>query len=502
MNQQKIKSFFALGATLIAISLMTGCGVKSKTIKADLTDRPVIILAVNDMHAAIDNFPRFAFMVDSLREVYPDMLLISGGDNQTGGPVNDQYKPKGYPMIALMNAVKFDFTVVGNHEFDTSQDGFATLIDSAHFDFICANAFPPQDSNVRLKPYKIMTMPNGVRLAFTSVLDINDMGIPDSHPDNVKGFRFDNPFETAMQLTHLKDSADILVYVNHFGFENDVELAEMLPPHKVDLIIGGHSHTKIDTEQIHNGVLITQAERKLKYATLIKLNLRPDGTLERSMKLMDVGKKGNKNETVLAMVDKFNDNPVLNEKIAVAEADFNSFDQVGYLMVDALRKGADTDIAIINPGGVRISKIEKGDVTIKDVYSADPFGNEIVVFNLSGHEIRNLYFAAFPMDEDIALIASGINAVYYLNKDKKMIDVDFFMPDGSPFDMDKIYSVAVNSFIASAYRFEKADEGRSLFRGTAENMIEYLRELKTIPSYDNEERYSVVITPSADSTLR
>lgn len=138
-----------LAAAVALLFSITGCG-GSRTSISSLpkveVDRPVTILAVNDMHAAIDNLPRFAFMVDSLRYIYPDMLLISGGDNQTGGPVNDQFNQKGYPMIALMNAVGFDFSVVGNHEFDKSQDGFATLIDSASFDFICANAIPPQDS--------------------------------------------------------------------------------------------------------------------------------------------------------------------------------------------------------------------------------------------------------------------------------------------------------------------------------------------------------------------
>lgn len=493
MNPQKIRKNISLLSALVIFAFTTNCGSSRKvTYIPPLTDKSATILAVNDMHAAIDNFPRFAFMVDSLREIYPDMLLISGGDNQTGGPVNDQYKPKGYPMIALMNAVGFDFSVVGNHEFDTSQEGFATLIDSAHFDFICANAIPPQNSRIKLSPYKIITMPNGLKMAFTSVLDINNTGIPDSHPANVVGFKFDNPFETAKDLVHLKDSADILIYVNHFGFENDVELAEMLPPNKVDLIIGGHSHTKIDTEQIHNNILITQAERKLKYATLIELTQKANGTLERHMKLMDVGKKGNLNKEVLAIVDKFNDNPILNEKIATAEADLNSFQKVGYLMVDALRKGAKTDIALINPGGVRINLISKGDVTIKDIYSADPFGNEIVVYNLTGHELKNLYFSAFPMDEDIPMIPSGIKTTYHLTKDGKMADVDFFNPDGSPLDMDKTYRVSVNSFIASAYVFDKEDEGTTLFKGTAENMIDYLRELKIIPSYDNEDRISLL----------
>ena len=68
-------------------------------------DAVVTILSVNDMHAAIDLMPRFAALVDSLRGVYPDLLVFSAGDNRTGNPINDQYDPVNYPMIAMMNQV-------------------------------------------------------------------------------------------------------------------------------------------------------------------------------------------------------------------------------------------------------------------------------------------------------------------------------------------------------------------------------------------------------------
>ena len=54
------------------------------------------ILSVNDMHASVDMFPKFAALVDSLRGVYPDLLVFSAGDNRTGNPVNDQYDPVNY----------------------------------------------------------------------------------------------------------------------------------------------------------------------------------------------------------------------------------------------------------------------------------------------------------------------------------------------------------------------------------------------------------------------
>ncbi|MBP7037121.1 MAG: hypothetical protein WAZ35_08505, partial [Bacteroidales bacterium] len=82
-------------------------------------DRQAVIFSVNDMHAAIDNFPKLAWIVDSLRSVYPNLLLIAAGDNQTGNPVNDQFPEKGFPVIDLMNAVGFNLSAVGNHEFDT-----------------------------------------------------------------------------------------------------------------------------------------------------------------------------------------------------------------------------------------------------------------------------------------------------------------------------------------------------------------------------------------------
>ena len=161
------------------------------------------------MHAAIDNFPRFAFMADSLRAIYPHLLVVSGGDNQTGNPANDQYPLKGMPMIELMNAENFDLSAVGNHEFDSRLQGFEYITQKAKFDFLCANIELPATADFRIKPYKIVKTPNGIKTAFVSLLDINDNEIPDTHPDNVKGFTFKDPFQTANEYLFLKDSCDV-----------------------------------------------------------------------------------------------------------------------------------------------------------------------------------------------------------------------------------------------------------------------------------------------------
>lgn len=469
----------------------TSCKTKKAVVTSNLPKKTVIV-AVNDMHAAIDNFPRFAFMVDSLRELYPELLLVSGGDNQTGNPVNDQYIPKGLPMIELMNELKFDLSAVGNHEFDSRLEGFKALTHKANFPFICANVIPPADLGIKLQPYLRKTMPNGMKFFFLSVLDINKRGIPDTHPDNVKGYKFMAPLEAVDKYLPEVKSDEILVFVNHFGFENDIRLANHLQPGVSPLIIGGHSHTKVDKEQVHNGTLITQAERKLAYITLIELTQNPNGSIDKKMKLITINKDGACDPKIQKMVDVYNDNPKLRQFIAKAEDEFSSYEMVGYLMVDAIRSEAGSDFAFSNPGGVRIDKLAKGDITTLDVYSMDPFGNEIILFNLSGPELVALISAAYEMDDRVPLIPSGLKSEFYVNKDGSLKEVKLFNLDGTPLDMNRNYTVAMNNYMASIYKYDHKDPGKGLFRPTAESIIEYIKKRKSIPSYKNESRIKVI----------
>lgn len=480
-------------AVLLGTALLAGCSTQSNV---EVTERSqaksLTILAVNDMHAALDNFPRLAVIVDELRETYPDLLLVSGGDNQTGNPANDQYPQKGLPMIELMNALEFDLSALGNHEFDSGVQGLEYLTHKANFDFLAANVEPPADADFRIKPYTIIETNNGLKVAFLSLLDINVNGIPDTHPDNVKGFTFSDPFDIAQQYMFLKDKSDVFVMVNHLGFEEDVQLANQLPVNTVDLIIGGHSHTKVDNEQIHNGVMITQAERRLNYATLIQISVNPDGTVDKQQQLLTVGKDGPTRADIQAMVDGYNSNPALTETIALAEDGFSSYEEIGYLVSDSLRAEAKTDIGLINAGGVRISSLAQGPVRTRDVYEIDPFGNEMVLFKLTGHELRDMFLFAYTFDENKPIYPSGLTVQYLLNADGSLQDIKFFAADGKPMDMNKTYSVIMNNYMASVYKFERKDPGQGLFRPTAEATIEYLKSLKNIPSYQGVQRVEIL----------
>lgn len=478
---------------LFALFALTSCGTSKNVTQKTVTDREIVILAVNDIHANIDNFPRFAFMVDSLRAIYPDMLLVSGGDNQTGNPINDQYQEKGRPTIELMNAVGFDISAVGNHEFDHGAENFEKHTQIAKFDFLCANMNLPKDMNFKVKPYKIVTMKNGLKVGFVSLLDLNPNNQPACHPDHLTGFSFTDPYKTAPNYLYLKDSADLLIFLNHLGFENDVKLANSLPEGTVDLIIGGHSHTKVDKDQIHNGIMITQAESKLKYTTLIKLIVKPDGQVSRSMKLLTVDRKGNEQADIRSMVDKYNDNPVMKEVIANAPFEFRSKDELGYWMADALKATAKTQIAFINKGGVRINHLAAGDISRKTIFTIDPFGNQVVTLNLTGHEIKAFITNMFGEQGYYRIMyPAGLYLKYTVSEDdSKLINLELLNEDGTPLDMDKTYSVATNSYVIATADFQRKDPGKTLSITTAEGCINWLMEEKTVKNYQNVKRVFV-----------
>jgi len=489
-KHKKTSSFPKLFLALLAIGLLFSCSTGRKALTSKQGEKRAIIFAVNDMHATIDNFPKLAYIVDSLQTIYPDMLCVAAGDNQTGNPVNDQYPEKGFPMIELMNAVGFDLSAVGNHEFDSRPEGFSNLTHKANFDFICANMSIVDSYNFTVNPYKIITLPNGLKLAFLGLLHINPNGIPDSHPDNVKGFTFSSPFETAPEYLYLKDQSDIFIALTHLGFENDVQLAESMPA-GLDLIIGGHSHTKVEKEQIHNGILITQAERKLKYGTLIKLTVKSDGSLRRNMELIDIKNSKNEKTSIRAMVDKYNDNPALKEVISTAIDDFSSNEELGYLMADAQRDAAKADIALVNPGGVRIDHLAKGPITIMNVYQLDPFGNELVVTKLTGNEIHSLMLAAYPIDEELPIYPLGIKTKLKLDAYGNLADVALQTESGTPLDMNQTYTVAMNNYMTQVYEYKHSDPGQSLFIATADAIITYLKNNQNVRSYRGEKRVQI-----------
>ena len=105
----------------------------------------IIILYTNDEHGWIeksDYTDGAANMMGLWRdnEGYDGedrYLIISGGDNWTGPAISTWFE--GESTIDVMNAMEYDASAIGNHEFDFKVDGLYDRIEQADFPYLSAN---------------------------------------------------------------------------------------------------------------------------------------------------------------------------------------------------------------------------------------------------------------------------------------------------------------------------------------------------------------------------
>lgn len=407
--------------------------------------RVIHILSTNDMHASMEVFPQLAALIDSLRTVDPSLLVFSAGDNRTGNPLNDKYEISGFPMVALMNQVGFNASTLGNHEFDVHS--LPPLIGLSNFRYICSNVFPSDSVGIQLVPCQEFDV-EGVKVGVLGAIQLSPQGIPTTHPDNVKGIKFTDPFETIKDYEWLSRECDVTILLSHLGYEADKTVAASCP--WIDMIIGGHTHTQLtNSEPFHNGVLITQNKNKFGRVTYTTLTLENNEVVDKRSEYIDIRKYPKKDPLIEAMVNHFSENAEFKRVICKAETPFKVHEELGCMVCDAFKEKYDADIAIQNPGGVRIDSLSAGDITVLDVLKMDPFDNHAVILELTGDELLEMMlsychntFKSFPY-------SAGMKCDITLDplNNKKIKSVKLLTPDGKKMDMKRKYRVVTNNYL-------------------------------------------------------
>ena len=451
----------------------------------------VHILAVNDMHATIEAFPKLAAIADSLRKLYPSLLVFSAGDNRTGNPLNDMYEVSSYPMVSLMNQVGFNATAVGNHEFDVKS--LAPLMGYSNFSYICANIFPSPETGLNIVPTKVFDV-NGIKVGIIGVIQVNSMGRPDTHPENVEGIRFTQPENVVGQYQALSKNWDVKILLSHIGYQEDLEMAERFP--WFDLIIGGHSHTQLTAEEpLHNGVLITQNKNRLPMVTHISLTLEKGKVTKKKAEYIEVKKFPNENKLVAAMVDHFSDDPFFKRVVAQAEEPFKIKDQMTYMLCDALLTEGQGDICIMNNGGTRIDSLSAGDITVHDILAMDPFYNEAVTSLVTGEDILNIITtycrgSLYHLPRVAGILCEAIVDKDDPNKDR-LKSIKLKTLDGQDFDIHRTYRLITSSYMATVCKQYFNSSTHSLNMLTSDMLTQFL-EKKGIVNYASVNRLKVM----------
>ena len=418
------------------------------------------ILYVNDFHGfaepyqAAANEPPLggiaylAGAVDRARHNQPS-LLLAAGDMIQGNAWANLFRGKS--SLDVMNAMKFDAMVVGNHEFDFGPKVLKERMAQARFPLLGANV----KGFSGLKPSVIKNL-QGVKIGIIGVVT------PDTpfatHPRNVAGLTFSTP-ESAVKkyLQELKGRADIILVLSHCGFQADKELAARVPG--IDVIVGGHSHTKILQPEVVGQTIIVQAWEHAKALGILNLKIKDGKVVGFDGTLQEIGPAtGPTNCQVQEIVAGYErqTGSLLHRAIGETRVDLDGKHvreretNLGDFVADVMRQTAGAEVALINGGGIRTG-IAQGKIEVKDIYAVLPFDNYLVAIRLTGAQLKAaLEHGVTRLEEPCGSFpqVSGLTFTYSRSAPAGS-RVKEVTVGGVPLEPQKEYVVATNDFLVA-----------------------------------------------------
>ena len=401
-------------SVLTAAAAFAG-GVPSLAVFAEETaDNSIDIYFTNDVHCEYQLYDKVATIVKD------NDLLIDAGDNIQGGLVGT-LSDGGY-MVEIMNYMGYDAAVPGNHEFDYGMDRFLEIAKGSEetpklseADYLSCNFFDADGETV-LDAYKIYNV-NGTDVAVVgistpeTITKTNPAYFQDEEGNWIYSFAQDETGEllyTTVQNTvdeARAAGADYVVAVGHLGVDassspwmsNEV----IANTTGIDVFIDGHSHTDFSTTaKNEDGEDVPTVQTGTKLANVGKVSIAEDGTI--STELIPITEESpaadpDTTAFINEITSRFEETQ--NEVVAKSEVTLTTVDpesgerlirtqetNLGDFCADAYRAVAGADIAFVNGGGIR-ADIEAGDVTFGDIVAVHPFGNELVLAEVTGQQI-------------------------------------------------------------------------------------------------------------------
>ncbi len=396
---------FVAGLALV-LGLLAGCAGSS--VAPEGGSRPLVILHTNDFHGHIApadesaGAARIAEFFNTQRAQHKNVLVLDAGDAISGTPVSTLFS--GLPIFEVMNLMGYDLGLVGNHEFDHGWRQIEKFRASVDYPLLAATARGPDGALLGDMPYSIVER-GGMRIGVIGVLTETTPSM--ITPLGNEGTTFASVESTLRSLVaKLRPQVDVLVVLSHTGHEREQALAAAVPG--IDVIVGGHSHTRVEQPLLIGKTIVAQAHEYGKAVGVLKLEVVPGGPVKLVQGyLVDAEAMQASDPRIASIVADW-------EKKVAEQVDFEIAQSSRLIqgaelrnwMERILRERTGADLAYYNAGGVR-DAIRPGPVTARTIWNIEPFGNSVVTLHLTGAQVQSL-LADNHEDSAIALDQTSV----------------------------------------------------------------------------------------------
>ena len=467
------------------------------------------IIATNDFHGALESRPDAngtltggaAYTAAAIEKARAECtescvsILVDGGDMFQGTPVSNL--AFGRPVVDYYNRMGYTAAALGNHEFDWGQDTLRARMRGARYAILAANVRLDNGADAKWIRDDSIVVRGNTKVGLIGIATPET--VTSTFPANVKGLEFLDPAPVIdAEAKKLRArGADVIVVIAHEGgFCNSTagvescngdifDVAKRITE-KVDVIVSGHTHSRLDTEV--NGIPIVQARSSGQAIDVIDVPLDEKGGVAGTA-VAEVRPVIVASLTAFAPVDSIVRRAsarvasLVKRRVASIDTTLTrdgSQYALGNLIADAQRWAGKGDIAVMNNHGIR-ANLRAGEITYGTLFEIQPFANTLSRVRMSGAQVRE-YFEKLLSGSEPLVHVSGVTIGYDPSKPAGSRIVSLQLSDGRTLSENASYNVVMNNFMAAGGSNMGPPEGSvesQLGVVDLDALVDYMKKLKS-----------------------
>ena len=498
--------------SLFALSAVSTAMAQEVNIKllgtSDIHGRVVPWSYGADVEDKSGSYAQIATYVKDVRKNNKNVVLVDVGDaiqdNQVDVFAKDKKYYKDHPIPKVLNEMKYDVFVLGNHEFNFGMKALDEILKDIKAKKLTANFYYKKNDKRYIDATTIIEK-DGVKLGIIGLSTPMSAKFEED-TGNLKDMKFTSPTEEARtQVEKLKaKGVDAIIVIAHMGIENENKIPDtgmrdvINAVDGIDVVIAGHMHKDVPSETIKN-TLITEPHRygtvvsevdltfdinDKKEVKLVKKESKtvPVKELEADKKIAEIYKPYHEKLRELnnVVIGQTENEMVPQETKHGVSAAFSKDTGLSSFINDVEQHYSGADVVTFSFDHQK-ARMDKGDIKKKDIiFNYRYAGGDVTVYEMTGKQLKeymewsaNYFDTIQPGDTEYRYnaerkkskyvtydIFGGVNYKIDLRNPKGSKIVDLTLADGKPVTDDMKLKVGMNS-----YRFAQLNGKGGIWEG-------------------------------------